>query len=85
VRDSTGATLAPVESFRSLLSRRPDTDLSFWNLWYLGRIPWDRETVMPAALLDSALVHLVFDGQASVDPPGGVADQPSRGRSRPGQ
>ena len=33
----------------------------------------------------SALVHLVFDGQASVDPPGGVADQPSCGRSRPGQ
>ena len=43
--EATGYTVGDVETFASLLARRPDANQTFWRAWYFGRIPWDRETV----------------------------------------
>jgi Permuted papain-like amidase enzyme, YaeF/YiiX, C92 family len=67
VVEAVGVTLGQVETFAELLTRRPQTDLSFWKFWYVGRIPWERETVTPASLLESPDLHLVFDGVARAD------------------
>lgn len=68
VAEATGVILGQVETFADLLARRPQTRLSFWKFWYFGRIPWERETVTPASLLESSHLHLVFDGVAHPDP-----------------
>ena len=63
--EATGVTLGQVESFASLLERNPGASLTFWRLWYFGRIPWARRTVTPAALLTSPELNTVFDGSVS--------------------
>ena len=65
--EATGISVGEVETFATLLSKRPDVDIGFWKLWYFGRIPWSRETVTPASLLNSPALRPVFDGVASVD------------------
>ncbi|SFN39177.1 Permuted papain-like amidase enzyme, YaeF/YiiX, C92 family [Formivibrio citricus] len=62
--ESTGVHVGKVENFATLLAQRPDTDLGFWKLWYFGRIPWQRETVTPASILNSPALQIVFDGRA---------------------
>ena len=60
--DATGVTVGEVQTFRTLLQSNPDTDIGFWRLWYLGRIPWERTTVTPASLLHSDRMNIIFDG-----------------------
>lgn len=60
--EAAGLQVGEVERFGALLERRPDANLQFWRLWYLGRIPWARETVTPASVMDTAGWHYVFDG-----------------------
>ncbi|WP_084908478.1 YebB family permuted papain-like enzyme [Burkholderia ubonensis] len=60
--DATGVEVGDVETFSTLLARRPDAKLGFWRLWYFGRIPWARETVTPASLLRCDRLTLEFDG-----------------------
>ncbi|MTW14491.1 YebB family permuted papain-like enzyme [Pseudoduganella eburnea] len=62
VQEATGIEVGQVETFSSLLARNPDTELGFWRLWYFGSIPWKRETVTPASVLNSPQMHPVFDG-----------------------
>jgi len=63
--EATGNLVGDIENFMSLLSRNPTTDMGFWRLWYFGRIPWHRQTVTPASLLHSPLLHSVFNGYVS--------------------
>ena len=63
IEEATGDSLGEVETFAHLLERNPSAGLGFWRVWYFGRIPWSRETVTPASLLTSPLVHTAFDGQ----------------------
>lgn len=62
--EATGTEVGQVETFAHLLARRPDANVGFWKLWYFGRIPWQRETVTPASLLESPAMRPVFDGFA---------------------
>ena len=64
--EATGVEVGEVETFGALLKARPETDLSFWKLWFLGSIPWHRETVTPASLLRSPALAPVFDGTAAL-------------------
>ncbi len=65
VGEATGTSIGEVETFAALLAQRPTSALSFWRLWYFGRIPWNRETVSPANLLRSSGLTTVFDGVAA--------------------
>jgi hypothetical protein len=60
IQEATGIAPGNVETFESLLKRNPQHGLSFWRLWFFGRIPWQRETVTPASLLESP--HLRIRG-----------------------
>jgi len=62
VQEATGIQVGRVETFGDMLTQNPETKLGFWRLWYFGRIPWQRETVTPASVLNSAQLHAVFDG-----------------------
>lgn len=68
VAEATGTRLGEVEDFSTLLMRNPDTELGFWKVWYFGRIPWQRQTVTPASVLQSRDLHAVFDGYATPQP-----------------
>jgi hypothetical protein len=65
--EATGVEIGEVETFAALLQRHPETDRSFWRVWYFGRIPWSRETITPASVLDSSRLLTVFDGFARQD------------------
>jgi hypothetical protein len=64
--EATGTGVGEVETFSHVLARKRDANLGFWKLWYLGRIPWQRETVTPASVLRSPELQLVFDVKAVV-------------------
>ena len=60
--EATGVRLGQAENFSALLANNPEADLAFWRMWYFGYIPWQRETVTPASLLNDAQLHIIFDG-----------------------
>ena len=64
VAEAKGETLGEVENFQTLLARNPQADLAFWRAWYFGDIPWQRETVTPASLLNDGKMRAVFEGYA---------------------
>lgn len=63
--ESTGITVGEAETFSHLLGQNPDVGLGFWQLWYFGRIPWQRVTVTPASILFSPSLEAVFNGYAA--------------------
>lgn len=65
--ESTGEAVGEIQSFRELLERNRGVDLRLWNLWYFGRIPWDRVTVTPASLYTARPLKIVFDGTVTVN------------------
>lgn len=65
LNEATGIQVGEVENFSTLLSHNPKVDLTFWKIWYFGSIPWQRETVTPASLLQSTAMHSVFDGYSN--------------------
>jgi hypothetical protein len=62
--EAAGVQVGEVESFATLLKRNPNADQGFWKTWYFGSIPWQRETVTPASLLEDKRLQIVFDGNA---------------------
>ncbi len=66
VAEATDIEVGEVETFAHLLQRNPHANVGFWKVWYLGHIPWDRETVTPASLLTSPAVQLVVDHTAAL-------------------
>ncbi len=62
--EAAGVKLGEVENFSTLLKHNPQADQTFWKVWYFGNIPWQRETVTPASLLQDGRMRVVFDGQA---------------------
>jgi len=67
--EAAGEKVGEVTTLRALLDQNPDADKTFWQTWYLGSIPWERETVTPAAMLASPKVHAVFDGYVEIKSP----------------
>lgn len=62
LQEATGVAVGDVETFGTLLRAFPAANLAFWQVWYFGAIPWERETVTPASVLRSARLATVFDG-----------------------
>lgn len=63
LHEATGHRVGQVQTFAELLQQQPQAGLGFWRLWYLGAIPWQRQTVTPASVLASPLLVTVFDGR----------------------
>lgn len=49
-KEALSIPIGDVETFEQLLRSNPNAKLTFWKLWFLGSIPWERKTVTPASL-----------------------------------
>ena len=58
-RDALGVNIGKVESFRDLLARNPNSPLTFWKMWFLGQIPWNRRTITPGSQYECELLQRV--------------------------
>lgn len=63
-RHALGIEIGKLETLRELYSKLPEISISFWRIWYLGIIPWDRVTVTPASQMESDLLETVFESGA---------------------
>ncbi|WP_277189657.1 YebB family permuted papain-like enzyme [Caballeronia sp. BR00000012568055] len=63
--EATGLAVGEAQRFDELLAQQPAAALGFWRLWYLGRIPWQRQTITPASVLGSPHLDILFDGTVS--------------------
>lgn len=61
--EATGEYVGEPENLAQLLTKHPEIDQGFWKLWYLGRIPWQRETVTPVSQYESPRLETLFDGR----------------------
>lgn len=59
---SIGIEVGHLEEFRQLLEKNPDATLTFWKLWFIGSIPWNRRTVTPASQLNDSKLFTVLRG-----------------------
>jgi hypothetical protein len=59
----THQQIGEVETFDHLMHSNPDAPLSFWRLWFLGSIPWQRTTITPASELQSPLLRTVIQNR----------------------
>ena len=66
---ATGESIGEVTNFETLLKSNPDAPLAFWRVWYLGQIPWARETVTPASQYTSAALATVYDASQTATAP----------------
>jgi hypothetical protein len=67
--EATGVNVGEVQTFADLLKQQPGVNLDFWKVWYFGHIPWERETVTPASLLQSPALRIVFDSATATQAP----------------
>lgn len=63
VDEALGERLGQVQTLAGLFAQHPQARIGFWRAWYLGSIPWSRQTITPASLLQSPRLQPVFDGQ----------------------
>ncbi len=67
LEEAVGVQVGRIETFRELLASNPQADMGFWRIWYFGNIPWERQTVTPASLLQGGRLRLVYDGRAMLN------------------
>jgi hypothetical protein len=55
VYKAIGIDVGRVQTFQELFNDNPSAIyLSFWRMWFLGFIPWQRKTITPATRLVDA-------------------------------
>jgi hypothetical protein len=64
--EGCGEQVGEIETFATLLARNPQVSLRFWRIWYMGRIPWQRETITPDSLLRSSRLQTLVTCQATM-------------------
>ncbi|ENU1227144.1 MULTISPECIES: YebB family permuted papain-like enzyme [Providencia] len=52
--------IGELETFKELLTKNPNAKLTFWKLWFIGQIPWERKTVTPASLWHHPELSLIY-------------------------
>lgn len=49
--EATGEEIGKIEDLQQILNANPKASLTFWKIWFFGRIPWARRTVTPKSLI----------------------------------
>lgn len=60
-RDALQIELGKIETFNDLINANPNAKLTFWKLWFFGKIPWHRKTVTPASLWFCPKLTTIYD------------------------
>lgn len=63
-KEGPGISVGRVKTFKALLENNPGAKLGFWTLWFLGNIPWERETVTPESLWSHPGLDLIYNSHA---------------------
>lgn len=58
--------LGKIETFSELLQTNPEASLTFWKLWFFGKIPWHRRTVTPASLWFCPKLVTIVDSHPAI-------------------
>ncbi|TQV76732.1 hypothetical protein FLL45_01890 [Aliikangiella marina] len=48
-KKSLGINVGKLMTLRDLLEENPNISKTFWRFWYLGFIPWNRQTITPGS------------------------------------
>lgn len=57
ILQTSGVTVGEVETFGDLRRKNPDLDITFWEYWFLGDVPWEQRTITPQSMYeDSKLI-----------------------------
>ncbi len=65
-KEALDLEIGKIETFNDLLKSNPNANLTFWKLWFFGRIPWQRKTITPASLWFSPKLETIFDSQPEI-------------------
>lgn len=65
-KDALHVEIGKLETFDELLKNNPNANLTFWKIWFFGKIPWQRRTVTPASLWYCPKLETIFDSDPSL-------------------
>lgn len=58
-----GIEVGQIKTFKAVLDENPEGSLTFWQVWFLGSIPWERRTVTPKdQLVDDEFFTVLSSG-----------------------
>jgi hypothetical protein len=60
-KEALNVEIGEIETFKSLISKQPDLSLTFWKIWFFGKIPWQRRTLSPGSQYESTLLATVYE------------------------
>jgi sterol desaturase/sphingolipid hydroxylase (fatty acid hydroxylase superfamily) len=60
---SIGIEVGKLQTFADLLNENPMSSTLFWNVWFLGDIPWGRRTITPASQLRDLKLKSIIAGR----------------------
>ncbi|WP_428033844.1 YiiX/YebB-like N1pC/P60 family cysteine hydrolase [Amphritea sp.] len=59
-KDALGIALGKAQTLEQLLQENPQASVRFWRCWFLGFIPWKRQTLTPASQINDPQLNTVF-------------------------
>lgn len=65
-KDALNTEVGKIETFEQLLKTNPNASLTFWKIWFFGRIPWQRRTVTPASLWFCSHLETIYDSMPDI-------------------
>lgn len=60
-KQASGLEVGRIETLGDLRANNPDGDQTFWEYWFLGRVPWEQRTVTPQSQYDDAKLMTVSE------------------------
>ncbi len=64
--EALGMEVGKIQTFREVLAENPEGSQEFWNWWFLGNIPWERETVTPRSQLYDPNLETIYTWEDSL-------------------
>lgn len=66
--EAVGYPVARTSTLADLRDTNPDLPVGLWKIWFLGRVPWHRVTLTPAALYRSPAFQPLYDSTRPSSP-----------------
>ncbi|WP_296059984.1 YiiX/YebB-like N1pC/P60 family cysteine hydrolase [uncultured Amphritea sp.] len=59
-KDALGIELGKAQTLEQLLEENPQASVGFWRCWFLGFIPWKRQTLTPASQINDTQLNTIY-------------------------
>lgn len=57
--------IGSIKTFQQIFEENPESSLSFWNIWFFGKIPWERRTVTPKDQFYDGDLFIIYNWENS--------------------